>query len=171
MRRHFNIEMGTGVTNKGSYAFKLDDLNEYSYWTSLFDSYKICAIKLDVIPRGNVMTVNGGDLNSGVVHEAVDYDDANQFTDLDTAVEYGNIKSHRITDRFKRYFKPMFSAATYVSSTSTGYGSRRGWLDCAYHGIPHYAWKYIAQLGGSPGTATYYWDVVATYYVSFRSRH
>lgn len=170
MRTTGSATVGSGIVNKAGYSFQLSDCSEYSYCTALFDEYKLCAVKVEWFPRGNTKDVDNSELVSGVFYDAIDYDDASVSSlDVDKINQYRMCRAHRITQPIKRYFKPRFLASAYASSTTTGYGSRRGWLDCAYPGIPHYGWKYTMQLGGAPGT-TYYYDTRVTYYLMFRAR-
>lgn len=168
-KRTFTFSVSSALITEGHVQFAANDLTEIGSMSSLYDEYKLCAIKITVFPRGNSYNISQGDLTSGVLHDCIDYDDASAVGAVDDILQYGTHRAHRLTDKFSRYFKPCFSTAVYNGAASTAYGARRGFIDMANTGVPHYGWKWIAQIGGVPGT-TFYFDVVATYYIACRGR-
>lgn len=169
LRRRDSFSVSSGLPNASSFSFQLADCTEATNLAALYDEYKICGIRIDVIPRGNVFDLKGGDLTSGVIYEVVDYDDANALIDADAAVQFGTCRTQKLTSRFRRFFKPKILGMTYQSATTTAYAPKRGWVDMAYTGIPHYGWKFYTQIGGAPGTDFWY-ERVFTYYVACRLR-
>lgn len=149
-----------------SYQFSLSQLPNYSEFTNLYDSYKLCGVKLKMIPRltdaGVSTTANSH--NTSPVHHVIDYDDASTTNDILTLMQYQNYKMTRGLSMVQRYFKPKMAELVY-NGVSNGYSSARRWINCSNPEVPHYSFKCAIE---ATAVALQY-DVYATYYVSFKS--
>lgn len=147
----------------GAYAFSLNDVPNASEFTTLFDQYRINSVRYKIMPRGSSAEA-GTNNNVGKIFSVLDYDDGVAPTSVDQLCQYPNMKTTRTTSDHVRSLRPMFASTQYFTSTLSGYGARRGWLDCDYSAIPHYGIKYAIQ--GTAGAQVF--DVLIEYSISFK---
>lgn len=142
--------VGVQTNAAGALSFAMSSLPNASEFTALFDAYKIVKVKLDFIPFGDNVNMpldamsNSTSLMSpgGPLITAIDYDDANTPGAATDLLQYQASKVTPVPRRLKMSLRPKFATEVYRSGTSTGYGARSGWLDCANSDIPHYGVKY-----------------------------
>lgn len=176
--------------SSGAFVFKLDDLPDYTEFTSLFDQYRICAVKVTItspytgntglVPRSGA--ANGlGTMPAIKMYSVSDYDDAVTLT-VAQLMQYQNCRITELTTNLKGgkasfFIKPRLATAVY-SGAFTSYGNTKMWLDAASPSVEHYGFKWafdaIYADGGIAGTATTWgvatslqWDL--KYYVAFRN--
>lgn len=120
---------GTASYFKG-YNFSLSDLPGYTEFTSLFDFYKICAIKFVVIPCINTAniqmdtpTVNQASANLGFMRilSVIDYNDSSNPTNFNELREYATCRVTPFLKGHRRYFKP-------ATKSSDDYMFRNRWI-------------------------------------------
>lgn len=143
---------GAGVqTNAaGAMTFSLSSLPNASEFTALFDEYKIMKVKLDFIPFGDNVNLPISSMSGstslvspgGPLITAIDYDDNNTPGAAADLLQYQASKVTPVPKRMKMSLSPKFSTEVYRSGVATGYGARKGWLDCVNSDIPHYGVKY-----------------------------
>lgn len=97
---------------------------------ALFDSYKICALKVKFIPsRPNDSSDHSG--ATGVTYNPCyvvgDPDDVNAMTSVDQAIQYENMKVKNLFRPWTYYMK--IPKRTQVSTATTIIGN--GYIDCA----------------------------------------
>lgn len=164
----FNDFSVTGSTGSHpiTYQFRLNDLPGYTEFTSLFDQYKLCAVKVSFIPNKNVnyISSSGDQFVYGVFHSIIDYDGSapaneNQF------LEYENHKMTKANHTHTRYLKPRFLQSADATSFAL---PRRGWLATNTPQIPHNSISFMVTDQNAENTDTQYvvYMVYATYYIS-----
>lgn len=160
-----SISGSTVLDTFGATAFALNLCPNYTEFTTLFDMYKICAVKVSYMPRANSAEVG---TNQGLVKffTVVDYDDSNNPTSINELLQYESLKTTNTTKDHNRYLKPKLAKALYQSAVSTAYGATRGWIDCENPGVPHYGLKYALQ---TLPTGNQSYDVKVTYYLAFKN--
>lgn len=166
-----------------NFAFRLQDVPGYTDWTSLYDAYRIRAVKLNFIPVANTSssytpvegtgTISiGGTPYSVRAFSAFDPNTDGVGVTGSSAVnqirEYQNSKWTPYNRIHKRYLKPrlMFSGA---SGSSYGYnmGGKQPWVQCSdggsalYFGLPFV----VEPSGFSDGSLLY--KIEATFYMQF----
>jgi len=128
----------------GALNFNLNALPNATEFTTLFDQYKICNVKVSFMPRGN--SAEGGTNNNiGKLFTVIDYDDDTAPTSIDQLMQYPNLTTTAASRTLTRSLKPKFAASVYQTAVLSGYGARTGWLDCDATVVPHYGIKYAAQ--------------------------
>lgn len=164
-----------------SYYVRLQDLPNYTEFTSLYDQYKIAGVKFRIIPFA-VSPATGAAASSVasqpscMFHMVTDLDDASKPTASEVGIsalrQYTNYKSVNpfLYQRkgITRYFKPRVATAAY-NGAFTGYKSESfGWVDCDNPGIQGYGLKGVVETI-SGGAANLLWfKVEAKVYLVFR---
>lgn len=152
-KRNFDVGSLSGSSAgaaSGGHSFQLSDIPNFAEFTALFDQYKICAVKVRVIPTQNVTQAAPTSVtafNFGVRYAfVIDYDSSNSLGSFDDAREFGTVKIKQITKGMTRYFKPRVKSANENdSSTIVASGNRRTWLNTALTNIPHYGMRVIIE--------------------------
>lgn len=144
-----NFRYGPGSITPGYSPVKLTvQLNEvpnYTDFTSLFDQYKITHAQFKFIPHFNVGQVPLGPQNTQVARicTVIDQDDDTNPTGLATLLQYSSLEESLLDKERVRNFKPRPVVQTYRTSTSTGYMAPDDavWIDAAQADVPHYCGK------------------------------
>lgn len=154
-----------------TYTFSIANLSQITGFATLFDQYRIMAVKLTFQPAFNTYVAAGtAPYSIPTAYTVIDLDDSSTPTSINTLREFETCKIHNCSRWFSRYLKPRFSSPIYQSSTVTAYGlgPKNQWLDLAYQDIPYFALKVGIdnQSGSSVGMVI---RVTAKYYVQFKS--
>lgn len=161
----------------GVQVFALSDLPSYTEFTSLYDQYQICAVKVEFTPKaGSAAPLQSGTSGSvffGSFHTAIDYDDNTPPASANELMQYGNYRRTRQQQKHSRYIKPAWLAQTYETALTTGYATQwKKWLSTTDPSIPHYGLKIVADPVTYTGTTSLLemkYDVYIKYYLRFRS--
>lgn len=161
----------------GAYAFSLDMLPGVAEFTSLFDQYKINAVKIQFIP-GTTQTTNsvldpnptssnitGAAMCYNRFHSVIDYDDTTLLGSEAAALEYGSLKSSRGDRGHTRYLKPKVVQDIFRTGGATGkrpIGNQ--WIDCNNTDVPHYGLKVWMDAPDSPTNIAITYNVYVTMY-------
>ena len=150
-------------TNPALYAFNfsLSDLPNYTEFTSLYDMYKLNAVKVTFIPyqtvSNSVATINNAD-NTARFFSAIDYNDGTAPITTDNLREYQTAKFTRLLKTHKRFiYKPKildtngFAISPWMS-TSTPTAN--------YYGL---------KVGVEPTGSAMHYSIECKYYVSFKN--
>lgn len=156
--------------------FSLSNVPNYTEFTNLYDQYKINAVKVTLIPRGNTAEITASSGASTVfqgqsvgVFSVIDYDDTAALANINEACQYQNMKMTRATQQHSRYLKPRFNllSVTNQGTGATGASQNtRGWLDCDYINVPHYGVKWALQQNVNYNLT---YDVKIDYYLAFKN--
>lgn len=147
-----------------AYNFSLDDIPSVADYTTLFDMYKINAVKITFLPQmtSNISlgTVNNANASSRFF-SAIDYNDGNAPTSIDQVRQYANCKYTSVIRPHTRYiYKPKildtsgFSIAPWLSTASS---------NANYFGI-----KIAVEPMDSTSTVSMIYTVECKYYMSFK---
>lgn len=126
-------------------TIKLNQVPNYTDFTSLFDSYKITHAQFKFIPHFNVGQVPLGPQNTQVARlcTVIDQDDDTAPTGLTTLLQYSSLEESLLDKERIRNFSPRIAIQTYRGTTTTGYNTPDGpvWVDAADADVPHYCGK------------------------------
>lgn len=153
-----------------SYTFRIDGLPNVSEFTSVFDQYKITAVKLHFVPRWTTseLYTTGVTLQMPNLVTAFDGSDAVIPTSVDNVLEYDSCRIHGpLNKMITRVIYPSAATPVFRSGASSAYGRYGGWVDCAYPDVQFFGFR--AALLGVPTVNTFHVDVYATYYLEFRN--
>jgi len=158
----------------GAMAFSLQDLDQVTSFTSLFDQYRIDRVIVQVKTHNNFSSFNTSSAANSApptTFWVIDRDDSNALTTLAQARQYDNVQDACLTDHVEIDLEPSVTPAIYAAGAFSGYGiTRTGvWLDCNNVSIPHYGVKFAITELTALATDTYFWDIEFYYYVSFRN--
>jgi len=165
----------TGATAVyGQLAFELQDLDQVSSFTSLFDQYRIDKVHVIFRTRNpGTFVANTSTANQGIpsVLVVIDRDDATVLTSLAAAREYDNVTEFSAEQSCSVMLEPSVTPAMYAVGSFSGYAvARTGiWLDAANTNIPHYGLKFVITALNSSTTSSWFWDIECYYYLSFRN--
>lgn len=151
-----------GTTIYGAYNFSLDDVTNYTEFTTLFDSYKLSGVKLRFIPR---QTDNDSLATSpGQFMYVPDYDDDTIPVSVTEIMERQSSKIQQMPgEPFTIFLRPKAGILTTVSG---GAQFPNAWIKTATGAAaPHYGLKWAWTLSNSTQTI----DVYMTYYLKFKA--
>lgn len=146
-----------------SRKFSLSDLANYTEFTSLYDQYKIKAIKFTLLPR-----VTEADVAQAVptVSTCIDLDDNTAPSSIDDMVQYQNFRMTRGNVAHTRYWKPAVSSMAWNSGVGTAYTvSKNLWIDVGSSGIPYFGIKGCIQQSAAVQT----FDLKVDFYMAFKN--
>lgn len=159
----------------GILQFQLDDINQYTRWQSIFDQYRINAVKVRFwIPRSAAPGTTYND--PFIFHTSIDLDSQdNSPGNEEQMLERANCKSFIFTtggnnpQTVSRYVKPRTAGVVYREGVTAAYGlgNRHDWLDMKYPDIPHYGIVWFAAFPSGLSTAIKV-RVDCTYWIQFR---
>jgi hypothetical protein len=153
-------------------VFRLDDLPNYTEFTSLFDQYRIAKVKLEFIPTFNCSNLydmqNGNPLVPNI-QSAIDYDDIS-LANEDAILQYQTRVLTRGEQIHTRTLKPKPQIAAYNSALAFGYASAatNPWIDTSSPDVPHYGLKVYIDPVTLNETSTWLYRVIATYWLEVR---
>lgn len=171
-----NIVTSTTSDTFTNQFFALSNVPNSSEFTSLYDQYKINAVKVSLIPRGNTAEITAASGASAVfqgqsvgVFSVIDYDDTALLTSINEACQYQNMKMSRATRTHSRYLKPRFNLQGITNQGTGATGptmNTRGWIDCSQINVPHFGLKWAFQQNVNYNLQ---YDVKIDYYLAFKN--
>lgn len=159
----------------GSIVFSLAQVPNHTEFTSLYDQYKISAVKVKIIPRFN--SINSSEAGTsglfpfdGQLFTAIDYDDSG-VSNVNDILQYQNCKMTRLTSTHQRYFKPAARGIVQdITGASTARMPVKGFIDSADDQVLHYCLKWcIPQFSAAAEAALVKFDVITTYYLAMKN--
>lgn len=128
-KRSFRLSQlvfNSGTTLMYGEQFDITQLPNVSEFSSLFDLYKLNAIKFELVPCQTSSDVNPSSTSIFLpnIHSCLDYTDSTAPTGINEIMQYSNAKRTKITRRHTRYFKPRANQDvnnTVISSVKPGW--------------------------------------------------
>lgn len=155
-----------GADTPAAVSFTLNGVPNASEFTGLYDQYRINAVKLRLMPRGNSSELAPGNICS--LFSVIDYDDATVPTGgVNQLVQYQSLKVTRSDKEHVRYFKPRINVGAINAITGiSNKMNTKGWLDCDVSTTEHYGLKFVVER---PPTGTVVYDAIVTLYLAFKN--
>jgi len=159
------IDFNTGVTEShGVITFVLDQLQNYTEFTALFDFYRIKGIKMKWYPRINVndtRNIVDSYITPPPLVLVVDQNDATSeaYTAL---IQYENAKTYSEYKPIKIYFRPKAQNTSNAMLKSDWISTDSSGDSVVYNALKWASFPYTAA-GSNVADPT--WDVAITYYV------
>lgn len=173
----FNVSMSdclNGVSNGST------PNTDFSRYLELYDMFRPCGVKIQVIPYYNVNTVVSGPTAQlyAPLYSCADYTDMNNSNSkaIGDIIEYNNCKFHNTYRPFKRYFKlKKFAAdAGEWGSTLKSYMAQPGYFNTdnytqvtAAGNMPGVVY-FTSMNANTPGRDL---QVLITWYYAFKNRN
>lgn len=159
----------------GAIAFRLDDLDQVTTLSSLFDQYRIDRVHLRISTKNqnvNLASISSPNQAYPTMWVATDYDDATALASISELRQYPSVVTLTPGNSVDVIIEPSVTKAVYASGAFSGYtveSSEDQWIDVANTSVPHYGVKFgVAGLQAS-STWSWQWSVEAWYSVSFRN--
>lgn len=143
-----------------AYSDNPSSLRDWSSFATLYDEYKVKAIKIQYYPY----LPNDTSTVTGFLPLYSVYDDntaTNPLTAVNDAIEYENCKQYNMYRPWKRYQRMIPLAANATTVVRAG-----GWVPTASPA----ASQCVAFYGEGYDISTSYGSIVVTMYIKFRSR-
>lgn len=172
------VQGATGSPTSYNLAFRLSDVPGYTDFTNMYDQYRLRAVKLNLLPIGNVSSSNTTGSPTGPAgnyaircfsafdsnHDSIGITGA---TAVQQIQEYQNSKWTPYNRIHKRYFKPKVVFATTAGGTAAAnMAGKQPWLQCANPSANHYGLPVVIDDSGWPAGSLLY-KIEATYYMQF----
>lgn len=163
-----SLTIASGATSYQGVSFTLGDIPDVTDFTALYDQYKILALKVQWLPRGNSSDVaNQGSISR--MFSVIDRDDDATPSSIDQLCQYESLKVTPTTQVHKRYFKPSIrrEIATGLGTTGSEVANPQ-WIDVTNTNVKHYGLK-LAIQGPTPVGLSITYDAMVTFYMAFKN--
>lgn len=172
----------SGTESPASFDFKLQNVEGYNEFTTMFDQYKIrkVVMKLQLISNPDAAYPLNTTQSSAIANGV------NWFPKFWYVRDYDSVDTETIAEMKQRcdakffvmkpnkeysiVISPKVLVQTYRTATSTGYAPKPLWIDCAQSDVPHYGLHTVIDaLGLDPAGDTEFkirWEV--KYYLAFK---
>lgn len=172
-----------GTWTYTSMTFKLSDLVNYTEFTSLFNEYKIAAVKVTFLPRwtnndvaNSVLTGTGAAFGSNpLIWTMADRDGTTTISSQSNVMQNSRARMVRHPFRpFSVYVRPKVQVEVANDPLGVTYASampRMGWLDTQNANIQHSGVQiagYIPYSASAASGINVTFDVFAKFYMQFK---
>jgi hypothetical protein len=125
-----------------SFAFAVNQFNQYNEYTSLFDQYRILQIECWLSPTAVLTNQAVSDITS-----AVDIDDSNPSTFAGVSAHSNAIVTGGMNGHYHKWV-PHCAVAAYGSSVFTSFSNVQSpWIDSASLTVSHFGLKIASAIG------------------------
>lgn len=150
-------DVADAVYNK----WQLDQLPEYTEFTTLYDEYKICALKCRFVFDRNSAEVASANAELPQLITVFDQTDTTALANEAEALQYSSFKSVRLNRPITRYFKTRMEGSTNLI--------KAGWNGTHYSNAGHYGMKVaVDTISAGGGTTLGTLRVYTTFYLGMR---
>jgi len=152
-------------------SFKLNDLDQVSSFTALYDQYRITKIVCRVRPIMNALQgISPATAYWGGIYVLVDFDDAVLPASLAVMREYETCRQFSSVEKFDVVIeKPHIALAAYSGAFASFANISGQWVDSASPTVQHYGIKFGVPHGQAAQTLLQSWTVTAEYFCQFRN--
>lgn len=156
--------ISNSVNTFSAYNFSLNDVPNSTEFTSLYDMYKINAIKIEFLPQ-QTQSISIGSVNnpnaSSRFFSVIDYNDGSAPTSIDELRQYQTCKYTPILQPHKRIiYKPKILDTNGFSISP--------WMSTASPSANYFGLKVAVEPMDSTSTTSMMYTVEVTYYLSFK---
>jgi len=156
------------VTN--NIAPNLNAIDNVSALTTLFDQYKIVAVRVMIIPQNNAIGLVTNSTTSLVdFYSVVDYDNGTALSSASNARDYESCMIQGPGESAMRVFQPRMALAAYSGAFTSYANVQPLWVDTASPGVLHYGLKFLIPQATAAQTLLQSWEVNVEYVIQFRS--
>jgi len=152
----------------GALSFALNGLEGSATLTTLFDFYRIAAIRVNIRPQNNALGIVDPTTTKLVeLYNVIDYNDGVTPTSAAYVREYDNCVVLMPGETCERTFQPRMSAPVR-SAAGTDYMSVvPQWLNTGSDDVLHYGIKYHVPQVAAAQTLIQTWQIDVEYWVEF----
>lgn len=167
--QHFvrTVDYGSSVITSAlpwNQSFRLNDLPNYTEFTSLFDAYTIRGVKVTFFPNQVDSEIGGAGGSVPRITCVKDYDDGTNLTAESDALQYTGCKVWEMNRVKSIYIRPLAAQVVWNGGVASGYSQarRNTWIDANNPGVIFYGLKGTA----STFPANYQITIYAKFYIS-----
>lgn len=168
---------GVATDSINVYAFRATDIPNFSEFASLYDQFRIKAIKFSAIPIGNVSTYTGTTGATGTTptysvrsYSVLDFQyDASSPTTVSQLREYQNCKWKPYNRIHSRYFYPRLQLSSDGNDAQYTVGSKPWVSTQTASQQAQWAGIIFGVDGNSAPTGTILYQIELKYYLQFRT--
>lgn len=162
------VDLGTIAADSAlnvysGFDFRLNDLPGWSEFQSLYDSYKINAIKIKFIPSqtvSNSLSTVANNQNTRFI-SVIDYNDDSNPTSIDDLRQYHTCK---VTNAFKTHTRYIYKPKYVIGASQS-----RMWISTTTPSTAWYGLKVAIEPMGSTVSTSMNYHIEGKYYLSFKS--
>jgi hypothetical protein len=161
-----------GATATLQLIFNLNVLDNGSVFQSLFDQWRIDAVKLRVVPQQPGLAFFTNTTTSFVpLYCVIDYDDNTALGSAGNARAYDTCIELGADETCTRVFRPRPQVQiNNASGTAGGIASvSPDWIDCSTAAVNHYGVKFFVPAATAGQTSLPSWNIFWDVYISFRA--
>jgi len=152
------------------YYFQFGYLDNYAAFASVFDQYRIDAVRVTCKPQNNAVGLVTNSTTSLVpLYCVIDYDNVSNLSTVGAARQYANCIVLEPGESFIRTFQPRAALAGYTGAFGGYANVSPPWIDCASSTVQHYGLKFLIPGATAAQTLLQSWDITFEYYMSFKS--
>lgn len=156
---------------------QMADFNNFAEYASVFDEYKLCAVKYTYRPRYDSVTLPNaaGDVGQPQAYAHIIIDPESSIvpagvynnTTLNQFLENGGVRTKTMNRPFSIYFRPK----TGVSMTTGSKKTSAPWLNTTITTLPFSGFHmYLQQNSNSSTNTNIQLDTFVTFYMKFRGQ-
>jgi len=158
------LTISNTINTYTAYNFSLNDVPNFSEFTSLYDMYKINCVKLTFLPQ-QTQSISIGSINnpnaSSRFFSVIDYNDGLAPSSIDELRQYQSCRMTSILRPHKRViFKPKILDTNGFSISP--------WMSTASPSANYFGLKVAVEPMDSTSTLSMTYTVEAKYYMSFK---
>jgi len=157
------------------YSFRLDDLVQYTEFTTLFDQYKIEKVKLTYFPRYSetnaptVVTNAALFTTNTLLWNAVSDDGTTLLSTQANALQRMNAKMRIANKPFTVWVKkPKYQIEVATTLAIASARPSTGFLDCDNYGVVHWGHEIAGYSPAANPAQLVEWKCYATYYLALK---
>lgn len=177
----FNTASTSGFWNY--YTYTLGDLPSYAEFASVFDEYRIRAIKVTFRPQvDGVVGVNLDQATATTAQNAVEWlhtcvdpmstvipSGTYTTSNLNSFLENSNVRSRRANKALSVYFRPIMVDGVSGSGTAAARVSNRTWIRTSETAAVYRGFHAYRQVPNTAAVAGFKLTPFVTYYLQFRN--
>lgn len=164
------------VSPGASGSFKLNQLPNYTEFTTLFDQYKINGVKMTWILSSNghaQIPYPSSNLTNSLplLYTCIDRDDGSPHATFDEMNQIESLKVKRMDRTISRFCKPMLASSVYGGGAFSAYAApfKNPWVDAGSTNAEYYGLKWaIDPVISTSNVINYRVKVIAKFYISCR---
>jgi len=156
------------VDSSTAYVFSLGDLDNAGAYQTMFDQYRIEAVRFVLRPSSLYQNATNTVTFWSPVYVVIDYDDATALSTAAAARAYDNCMILAPGEGCERTFVPRVAMAAYSGAFTSFANEIPPWIDAASPSVQHYGVKVYLPHGIAGQTILQEFIVEREYWVSFR---
>jgi hypothetical protein len=167
-----DVSIGSQVAladGTGAVLFKLSSMPGYADLAAVFDTYRLRAVSVSIMPSNGVLTVSGSAV-APRLWTAIDYDDASSLS-RNALEQYDTVIVSPPGNGVIRTLCPRFALSAYAGGSFSNFAQSEPdqWIDIASPSVEYYGIKYAIEAGAMGQTILQMYSCSVTAFWEFKS--